>query len=155
MENSINNPAIINDIIKINNDRIEGYKKAIELANSHALNTVVPTFEKFIEQSKEFITELTPYVELEGKQPTDSTMLSGKLFRLWMGIKVNIIGDDEKSLLETCEQGEDAFKSAYQTALDEGSDQLSQLVHSLINTQLGKQVEAHNLIKMMRDGKTV
>ncbi|MGE8429498.1 MAG: PA2169 family four-helix-bundle protein [Sphingobacterium sp.] len=155
MENNINNPEIINDIIKINNDRIEGYKKAIDLATSHGLDRLIPTFQKFIGQSEEFIAELTPYVELEGKEPTDSTMLSGKLFRAWMGIKVNITGDDERSLLETCEQGEDAFKSTYQTALADGSEELSQNVHSLINTQLSKQLEAHNIIKMLRDSKTI
>ncbi len=155
MENNINNPEIINDIIKINNDRIEGYRKAIDLATSHGLDKLLPTFQKCIEQSTEFIAELTPYVELEGKEPTDSTMLSGKLFRVWMGIKVTITGDDERSLLETCEQGEDAFKSTYQTALAEGSHELSQHVHSLINTQLSKQLEAHNIIKMMRDNKTI
>ncbi len=63
--------------------------------------------------------------------------------------------DDERSLLETCEQGEDAFKSTYQTALAEGSKELSQNVHSLINTQLSKQLEAHNIIKMLRDSKTL
>lgn len=155
MEININNPEIINDIIKINNDRIEGYRKAIDLATNHGLDKLLPTFQKCIEQSQEFITELTPYVELEGKEPTDSTMLSGKLFRVWMGIKVNITGDDERSLLETCEQGEDAFKSTYQTALAEGSSDLSQHVHSLINTQLSKQLEAHNIIKMMRDSKKI
>lgn len=155
MENNINNPEIINDIIKINNDRIEGYRKAIDLATSHGLDKLLPTFQKCIEQSNEFIAELKPYVELEGKEPTDSTMLSGKLFRVWMGIKVNITGDDERSLLETCEQGEDAFKSTYQTVLAEGSDELSQHVHSLINTQLSKQLEAHNIIKIMRDSKAI
>lgn len=151
MENNINNPEIINDLIKINNDRIEGYKKAIELAHNHGLHHLEPTFRTYVEQSEGYIQELTPYIELEGEKPTDSTMLSGKLFRAWMSVKVNITGNDEKSLLESCEKGEDVFKETYKKALDEGSADLSQHVHSIVYNQLNNQLEAHNTIKMMRD----
>ena len=151
MENNINNPAIINDIIKINNDRIEGYNKAIELAHNHGLHELEPDFRKYIEQSESFIAELTPYVELEGKEPTDSTMLSGKLFRAWMSIKVNITGNDKKSLLESCEKGEDAFKATYKKVLDEDTDELSPNVKNVLSIQLNKQLDAHDSIKMLRD----
>ena len=92
MENRANDPAIINDLIKINNDRIAGYREALDLAHSMRIDDLGGIFAKYILQSEQFITELTPYVTLEGEQPTDSTMLSGKLFRLWMNIKVNISG---------------------------------------------------------------
>lgn len=155
MENNINNPAIINDIIKINNDRIEGYKKAIELAHAHGLHELESDFTKYVAQSESFIADLTPYVELEGKEPTDSTMLSGKLFRAWMGIKVNITGNDKKSLLESCEKGEDAFKATYQKVLDEDADELSPNVKNVLTIQLNKQLEAHDTIKMLRDNASL
>jgi len=155
MENNINNPAIINDIIKINNDRIEGYRKAIELAHAHGLHELESDFTKYVAQSESFIADLTPYVELEGKEPTDSTMLSGKLFRAWMGIKVNITGNDKKSLLESCEKGEDAFKATYQKVLDEDADELSPNVKNVLTIQLNEQLEAHNTIKMLRDNASL
>lgn len=155
MENNINNAAIINDIIKINNDRIEGYNKAIELAHNHGLHELEPDFRKYVEQSKSFISDLTPYVELEGKEPTDGTMLSGKLFRAWMGIKVNITGNDKKSLLESCEKGEDAFKATYKKILEEEDDELSPNVKNILIKQLNKQLEAHDNIKMLRDNASL
>lgn len=33
MKSNQNDPNILNDLIKINNDRIEGYKLAVDLAN--------------------------------------------------------------------------------------------------------------------------
>jgi uncharacterized protein (TIGR02284 family) len=151
MENQINNSEIINDLIKINNDRIEGYKTASDLANNMGVDSLGGIFGKYMQQSKQFIEELTPYVKLEGEEPTESTMMSGKLFRLWMNVKVNISGNDKKSLLESCEKGEDAFKETYKNTLEEDADQLSIEVKNIVLNQLGKQLAAHNDIKMLRD----
>lgn len=151
MENRANDPAIINDLIKINNDRIAGYREALDLAHSMRIDDLGGIFAKYILQSEQFITELTPYVTLEGEQPADSTMLSGKLFRLWMNIKVNISGNDRKSLLESCEKGEDAFKATYRKILEEDREALSIHVVSLIENQLSKQLVAHDQIKLLRD----
>ena len=155
MENQINNPEIINDLIKINNDRIEGYKTASDLANNMGVDSLGGIFGKYMQQSKQFIEELTPYVKLEGEEPTESTMMSGKLFRLWMNVKVNISGNDKRSLLESCEKGEDAFKDTYKKILEEDNDQLSVEVKNILLKQLDKQLEAHDAIKMLRDEVTL
>ncbi|MEJ5090498.1 PA2169 family four-helix-bundle protein [Sphingobacterium faecium] len=155
MENQINNPEIINDLIKINNDRIEGYKTASDLANNMGVDSLGSIFGKYMQQSKQFIEELTPYVKLEGEEPTESTMMSGKLFRLWMNVKVNISGNDKRSLLESCEKGEDAFKETYKNTLEEDADQLSIEVKNMVLNQLGKQLAAHNDIKMLRDNASL
>lgn len=151
MENRVNDPEIINDLIKINNDRIAGYKTALDLAQSIHIDNLSGIFSKYILQSEQFISELIPYVALEGEKPTDSTMLSGKLFRLWMNIKVTVAGDDRKSLLESCEKGEDAFKETYKKILEEDSEFLSIHVKTLIEGQLNRQLVAHDEIKALRD----
>lgn len=155
MENQINNPEIINDLIKINNDRIEGYKTASDLANNMGVDSLGGIFGKYMQQSKQFIEELTPYVKLEGEEPTESTMMSGKLFRMWMNVKVNVSGNDKRSLLESCEKGEDAFKETYKKTLEEDADQLSIEVKNMVLNQLGKQLAAHNDIKMLRDNASL
>lgn len=151
MENKINDPAIINDLIQINNDRIAGYKTALDLAHSIRVDDLGVIFAKYISQSEQFISELIPYVVLEGEEPTetDSTMLSGKLFRLWMNIKVNISGNDRKSLLESCEKGEDAFRETYKKTLEEDRSSLTINAVKLIENQLDKQFVAHDEIKIL------
>lgn len=155
MENNLNNPEIINDLIKINNDRVAGYKTALDLAHGLGLDTLRHRFANNILQSEHFIDELTPYVLREGEQPTDETMLSGKLFRMWMSLKVNIAGNDRKSLLESCEKGEDAFKEAYKKTLEEDVNHLSTDVCNKLLDQLSQQAEAHNEIKILRDNASL
>ncbi|MFD2904210.1 ferritin-like domain-containing protein [Sphingobacterium anhuiense] len=154
MENTLNNPDIINDLIKINNDRIAGYKRALDLAHGLELDTLRHIFANNILQSERFIEELTPYVIREGEQPTDETMLSGKLFRMWMSIKGNIVGNDRHSLLESCEKGEDAFKEMYKKILVEDVNDLSLGACNKLLEQLSKQSESHNEIKSLRDKVT-
>lgn len=151
MENKINDPAIINDLIQINNDRIAGYKTALDLAHSIRVDDLGVIFAKYINQSEQFISELISYVVLEGEEPTDSTMLSGKLFRLWMNIKVNISGNDRKSLLESCEKGEDAFRETYKKTLEEDRSFLTINAVNLIENQLDRQLVAHDEIKILSD----
>ncbi|WP_282638260.1 ferritin-like domain-containing protein [Sphingobacterium thalpophilum] len=153
MDIQINNPAIINDLIKINNDRIEGYKDALTLVKKLEIRDLDEIFRRHIAQSEQFVAELSPYVRLAGKEPSEDTMISGKLFRLWMSIKVSISGNDRKSLLESCEKGEDAFKESYQRTLAEDSDQISVNVTNLIRMQLNKQLDAYNTIKVMRENE--
>ncbi|MCW2259137.1 MULTISPECIES: ferritin-like domain-containing protein [Sphingobacterium] len=147
----LNNPDIVNDLIKINNDRIAGYKTALDLAHGLGLDTLRHMFANNILQSERFIDELTPYVLQEGEQPTEETMLSGKLFRMWMSVKGNIVGNDRKSLLESCEKGEDAFKKTYKKTLEEHVNDLSMEVCNILLDQSSKQSEAHNEIKSLRD----
>lgn len=155
MENHVNNPDIINDLIKINNDRIAGYKTALDLAHGLGLDTLRHMFANNILQSEQFIEELTPYVLQEGEQPTDETMLSGKLYRMWMSVKGNIVGNDRKSLLESCEKGEDAFKETYTKTLEGDINDLSTDVCNILLVQLAKQSESHIEIKSLRDGATL
>lgn len=151
MDSKVNDPEMINDLIKINNDRIAGYRTALDLAHSMHIDDLGGIFAKYILQSERFITELTPHVIREGEQPTHSTMLSGKLFRLWMNIKVSVAGNDRKSLLESCEKGEDAFIDMYKKILEEDSESLSVPVQHLIGDQLSRQLVAHDEVKALRD----
>lgn len=150
MESNQNDPNILNDLIKINNDRIAGYKLAIDLANEQGEGAREAVFRQFIEQSEAFIEDLTPQVELAGQYASDRTKLSGELFRLWMVIKSKIAGGNMKDLLENCERGEEAFREVYKKALDEG-DKLSIGVKNLIQIQLTQQREAHENLKILRD----
>lgn len=141
---------ILQDLIKINNDRIEGYNKATELLPHEQNEDLHSNFARFRTQSQGFIRELEPFVEIEGDTPTDSTMMSGKLFRLWMGIKTNIAGHDRLSVLESCEKGEDAFKKTYQEAIKDAED-LPMAVTNTIRHQAEEQLMAHDFIKTSRD----
>jgi uncharacterized protein (TIGR02284 family) len=100
LESKQNDPNILNDLIKINNDRIAGYKLAIDLANEQGEGAREAVFRQFIEQSEAFIEDLTPQVELAGQYASDRTKLSGELCRQWMVIKSKIAGGKRTDVVE-------------------------------------------------------
>lgn len=141
--------SALNDLIKINNDRIAGYQKAIEGTEAISLNGV---FEGYADQSKGYVNQLNDYIHLLGGQPTDGTTLSGKFYHAWMDVKSTFTKKDSHSILSDCEYGEDVAKSAYRKALDD--KELiweDEKVLALLNTHMSGLKIAHDAIKALRD----
>jgi uncharacterized protein (TIGR02284 family) len=138
----------LNDLIIINNDRYEGYKKAMEQAKDEDLKTL---FSKFSMQSKANNVELRSLVPASHETPDrDETRLSGKFYRAWMDVKNAMDSGNRKKILSSCEYGEDVAKKAYEDALSEGSD-LSPDADATIEKQYDELLKAHNQVKALRD----
>lgn len=138
---------ILNDLIKVNNDRIEGYKKAYDQTITNDLQIV---FKRMAEESESYNLELAEKVMSLGGDPASGTMLSGKIYRKWMSLEVTFSGGDQKSILEACERGEDAAQKAYGEALSSGFD-LSTDIQELIAYQKHLLKISHDLIRHHRD----
>jgi uncharacterized protein (TIGR02284 family) len=108
--------SAINDLIKINNDRISGYEKALEGNEDAAL---VPVFTGYADQSKKYTAELEALIHSLGGEPAAGTTLAGKFYRTWVDIKSKVTGKDKKSVLGDCEYGEEVANKAYRDALDD------------------------------------
>ncbi|WP_164112109.1 MULTISPECIES: PA2169 family four-helix-bundle protein [Sphingobacterium] len=142
--------GLLNQLIEINNDRIEGYEKAISLLPTDGNYGLQATFEKYRDQSIQFKNDLIPLVFREGDKPTDETKTSGKLFRTWMEIKSAIAPYTAKAILESCERGEDEFKKVYRDVIEQS--QLAPLnMLSIIQSQANLQLQAHDHIRDLRD----
>ena len=141
--------GILNDLIRINNDRVEGYQKAIEeLKDSDAdLKTL---FSRYITESSKYTSELTQEVNRLGGEPTDGTTNSGKIYRVWMDLKAAIAGKDRQTILNNCEFGEDAAQKAYDTALN-SDEQYEPTVRDLIVRQKTALKSGHDEVKRLRD----
>ena len=139
---------VLNDLIKINNDRIEGYDKAIE--NAKTIDIGLQTiFSKMKSESIKYTAELHNRILQLGGEPTDNTTVSGKLYRAWMDVKATLTGKDRKSLLDACEYGEDAAQKAYKDAIEE--EGLPADIRDLISEQKRSLRRSHDEIKAMRD----
>jgi uncharacterized protein (TIGR02284 family) len=148
MEQSTENTTdVLNDLIQINNDRIEGYQKAKDELNGKEpdLQTL---FSDFIAQSREIRDELKSEVELRDEDSADDTTARGKIYRGWMDVRVTFSGHDRKTVLENCERGEDAAQNAYKDALKED---LPENVRMQIKQQKEILNKAHNEVKRLRD----
>ena len=83
------------------------------------------------------------------KDVHQSGMVSGKVHRVWGELKANLGGGDH-TLLATAEQGEDAAKKAYATALEE---HLPADIRDLLTRQQAHIQMSHDTVRDMRDSK--
>ncbi len=149
MHNDETTIQVLNDLILINNDRIDGYVKAImEVRGKDQM--LDDLFEQMAMQSRHYKSALTEEVSVLGGEPVkDGTTNSGKVYRVWMDIKAAFSSDDATSALEQCEYGEDAAQKAYHEALD--TEEIPAFLRELIAAQQLELKDSHDLIKEKRD----
>ena len=139
----------LNGLIEINNDRVNGYEKAIE--ESKDLDVDLKTiFNGMATESRKYAGELSKIVSESGSTPADGTTNSGKVYRVWMDIKTMFSGHNRQSILELCEFGEDAAQRAYKAALASDAE-MSADIRQLITGQQDKLKTSHDIVKKYRD----
>lgn len=150
MESNEQKLALLNRAIEINNDRIAGYEKAIELVANENLSDLQSLFEQYKKQSRQFVSEIEPFLANVGATIEEGTKVSGKIFRTWMDIKSSVAASTEQAVLDSCEEGEDEFKRTYQRILEDALVDCPE-VADLMRSQLVQQEAAHKHIKELRD----
>lgn len=140
---------ILNDLIRINNDRIAGYEKAMNEVGNMDID-LKAAFESMKQDSEHYSKQLAAQVTALGVTPDTDTTTSGKLYRLWMDVKGVFTGNDRAAILDSCERGEDAAQQAYKKALAESEDLLPQ-AYELVSGQQASLKQAHDLVKKYRD----
>ncbi len=140
---------VLNDLIKINNDRTKGYVNAGEEVKSIDVD-LQATFNKMADQSRKFAAALTQEVGRLGGEAATGTSTSGAIHRAWLDVKGTFSGKDRQAILDSCEFGEDTAQKAYKTAL--GSDaEMSADTRQLITDQQESLKDSHDTIKKYRD----
>lgn len=127
----------LNTLVKINNDRIEGYKTASENTEERELQNI---FSEFQQTSQRCRHQLISEISSLAGEAVEGTKTSGKFFRAWMDVKTALTDEDRKAILNSCEYGEEQADETYQSVLEDESEYLSPQQQSMINEQ-------HNLLK--------
>lgn len=123
---------VLNSLITINNDRIEGYKTASEETEELDLKSL---FAEFILTSEKCKRELIEEVNKLGGEIAKGTMVSGKFFRVWMDVKAALTGKDRKAILNSCKFGEEQAKQTYKTVLEDDLEYLNPEYQDMIREQ--------------------
>lgn len=140
--------STLNDLVKINNDRVEGYKKAAEQAKENPVLQVL--FNEKAADSQKFASDLNQHIARIGGERTNDTTVAGKIFRSWMDVKNTFKPSDKTTILDSCEFGEDAALKAYEMALKSDAELDAELRKTIISQQ--ESIKAsHDRIKMQRD----
>ena len=137
----------LNDLVKINNDRMQGYEKAIEDNEDPQLDDL---FRHYVIQSQNFRSQLAEHiVRIDGLAVSDatSTDVSSKLHRAWIDIKSALTGKDRDSVLSSVEFGESAAVEAYEDAIEK--DHIPAYIKEDLEKQLTELKASYAKIKSM------
>ncbi|MCO4294639.1 PA2169 family four-helix-bundle protein [Solitalea sp. MAHUQ-68] len=148
MENQNHVISALNDLLKVNNDRVQGYQKAIELTNDNELKKL---FQKLALDSSKNINELSDHIFQINGHPAESTSVGGKFYRAWMDIKSLFTGGSRHQILSDCEHGEDMALDAYRKAEADKDILWDNATLNVLNMQKQRVIEGHNTIKQLRD----
>lgn len=107
--------SALNDLIRINKDRITGYRQRMATAPD---DDVEELLSDLIYQSYQHIEELTDNVYELGGNPARINGLPGKFYHSWTDLKAFIFRETRKKMLEYCEFCEDVIKAIYQKAFN-------------------------------------
>ncbi len=140
---------VVNDLIRINHDRTEGYHKAVEELKPTDID-LKTMFTSMANTSVQYANALAAEVRNLGGEPAKDSTQSGKLYRVWMDIKSGITARDRKSVLALCEFGEDAALKAYKLALESDAE-IPADIRQLILDQKSTLQGSHDVVKRYRD----
>ena len=108
----------LSELLYFVNDRIEGYKRAVDESQDEELRGY---YKQLVSQSQQFANELSAALRQLGEEQHDHTTLKGKLYRRWMDAKAALTGHDEKAILGSNVYGEEWALKAYRDALNDGT----------------------------------
>ncbi len=138
---------VLNDLLKINTDRADGYTLAIQESKDADLKIM---FRNMAEESKKNISDLSRIIlQLGGDPKFGENTMAGKIYHVWMELKTSFTGKDRQSILNSCEFGEDAAVKAYKSAIRE--QDLVVEAFDMIYRQAQLQRASHDVIRAYRD----
>jgi uncharacterized protein (TIGR02284 family) len=141
--------SALNDLVRINRDRIVGYEKATESTSDDDLKSL---FAEYIEQSKNNIAELTDHLQVLGGEPATGTTIAGKFYHTWIDVRARFSIKDRHSILADCEYGEDVANGAYRNASDDKElIWKDEKVVAILSRQLKELKKSHDNVKELRD----
>lgn len=146
------NKKIVNtldDLIRINIDRITAYEKA-----SHEEITPEPEFRdsfyRLSTESRAYVNTLHAEVIRLGGAPVTQATITGKIYLHWLEGKNSFEGADTPSRLAACIDAELAVQKAYKQALDE-QNHLPERIYELVENQLWSVERAHEQLLQLRE----
>ncbi|MGD1320236.1 ferritin-like domain-containing protein [Chryseobacterium sp. 2R14A] len=111
--------SVLNDLLNITNDRIQGFSKV----EDKVWDTYTPLkadYDQMVSQSQTMKSELNNLILERRGEPDNTGSTAGAIHRTWIDVKNSFSGDKAEFTLENVVYGEEAAINAYQDALDSG-----------------------------------
>jgi uncharacterized protein (TIGR02284 family) len=143
----LNTIVILNSLIIINNDRIEGYKTASNETKETDLKVM---FFNFIETSERCRKELVDEVIMLDGIPNEGTRITGKFFRVWMEVKAALSCNNKKAILDSCRYGEHVALDTYKNVLIQDVNDINSKEQNMLNKHYELLKSDYDRIKELR-----
>lgn len=140
--------VVLNNLIEINNDRIQIYETASIVTEESDLKDL---FCEFKETSKIFKSELAEEVQKMGGIPVDIIKKNSFFVRLWINLKASLINKDREDILNTLEYKEFEAIQSYTETVEDNFDHLTAELHILLKSQQILLTAHHNKVKKLGD----
>jgi uncharacterized protein (TIGR02284 family) len=140
---------VLNDLIHINYDRIEGYRKAAEESKTYDIQ-LHSLFQRMADESRKNVSALTEKVKILGGEAESGSTTLGTIYHAWMKVKATFTGKDRASILSACEYGEGQAQKAYEDALASDAE-IDAETRKIIISQKQTLKNSHDEIKKLRD----
>lgn len=147
MQNSQETIEVLNDLIRINNDRIIGYEKAIHETKQEDSDLKI-LFASMVAESHRMKIALAAEVQSLGAEIQQGSTIEGKIYRTWMGVRSAFSGHGRHTVLSNCEAIEDATQKAYRSALEHD---LPAFIRDLLSRQQETLDASHEEVRSLRD----
>ncbi|MCS3533162.1 PA2169 family four-helix-bundle protein [Chryseobacterium sp. JUb7] len=111
--------SVLNDLLNITNDRIEGFSKVEDKVwDTHS--GLKSDYDQMVSQSQTMKNDLIGLINERGGEADNTTSTAGAIHRTWIDVKNSFSADKDESTLQNVVFGEKAAINAYQDALDSG-----------------------------------
>lgn len=140
--------SVLNDLLKITNDRIAGFAKVADKVWDNYGN-LRPAYDNMVAEAWEMKEELIGLINSKGGSPDNETSVSGAFHRAWIDIKNTFVSDKAESTLENVVFGEKAAIDAFQNALNSG--ELCRESEALVGKQLQQLSVSYTKFKVLEE----
>ena len=130
---------MLNSLIETTLDSAHGYRKAAEGADNPEFKVM---FNERAGQREELSRRLQQEVRSFGGEPEDDQSLMGRIHNKFAEMRGDLMGRDDKGVIDEVERGEDVIKAKYEQALQD--DDLPMEARQLID-------EAYRSVKADHD----
>lgn len=140
--------VVLNNLLEINNERIEIYETAKKVTEENDLKDLFSEFQK---TSAIFKSELVEELQKMGVVPVDVARNNSLLVRLWINFKAKLIGQDREDILNTLEYNEFVAIKSYKDTLSDNLDHLTAELHIMLKSQQLLLTAHHDKVKKLGD----
>jgi len=142
--------VVLNDLIKINNDRIACYKQVLN--NGSLDKALTGFFERMINEGGERRAELINKVKELKYDLKKNVNLPGIIYRVWMDLKGSFMGNTRDAVIRFCMYNEEVTLHTYKAALNL-SEKIDDDVKELITGQQNGLKNTYELIRSYKEAR--